>query len=184
MFYKPEGKDERLARQELGLDTEESLLTASLHSSTLTAGATDEAEEDRMEVETDLLPAVVPVPAPKTVLSGGMFDLPARAPEPISAPAAIEVVEQIVAAPVATMEEVATPAVASVVEPIAAAVPALPAAVSAVASTITAGAKSASKLWEDINKPAAQLQEEEDSDGEIPEIDMGGDSSDEEEDDE
>lgn len=138
-----------------------------------------------MEVEGEILPPPTPAtelaPGEKSILSGGMFDLPALAPSaPVAAPLPIvvatvaEVIAPVVESTAMAIEP--TPSVAALVEP---AVASSSSIVESVKSTIVEGAKSASKLWEDVSKPAG---EEEDSDGEIPEIDMGGDSSDEEDD--
>jgi len=143
-----------------------------------------------MEVEGEILlpptPSTELAPGEKSILSGGMFDLPALAPTaaaPVSAPlpTVVATVTEVAIAPVVESTAMAiepTPSVAALVEP---AVPSASSSsfVESVKSTIVEGAKSASKLWEDVGKPVG---EEEDSDGEIPEIDMGGDSSEEEDD--
>lgn len=181
LFYKPEGKDERLARMELGFETDESLdLAASMSANNMNGVEPSAQGEDGMELDlpATTTTAVSEVSLSKSVLSGGMFDLP-----PVAPVAPTPVVAPIVVAPTPTPMAVEPSTTASA--PIVEATPSVAAAAStslvqSVTSTIVEGAKSTSKLWED--KPAAV--EEEDSDGEIPEIDMGGDSSDEEEDDE
>jgi hypothetical protein len=173
-FYKNEGKDERNARDDLALDNEASLLAAD--------AAPPSTEDHQMDVEPT--PAAT---APPPASSKSLFDVQPTAPPlpplPTSAPAPTSSIPatlptSTLSAPPPPPSSAPTPA-ADEYSPFApTASGSATATIVSAAATTSAGPKAVSAPLKDLWAEERKKQVEEDSDGEIPEIDMG-DSGDE-----
>lgn len=180
LFYRPEGKNERTARADIDIGCE-----GDATDPFAVSGTQDASMEGVPITHQPRAPRAAPVaPAPVIVVGsgdaqsgsgGGIFDLPASA-APVVPAAATEVPTTLVpSTPVTFPSMVASAdAVDSSMEAEGDHEAIFTSPRLAVASKATAASAKPNKLWEE---PPV-----EDSDGEIPEIDMDGDSSDEEDD--